>query len=84
MTEAQLWSSNNATVDYYADDILREKDKAPIPTDNRKRQETPQIKTSENTSITKRLRTDLGRSVGVTTVIQLVWLNRFKGSKHSH
>ena len=32
--------------------------------------------TPSKTSITQRLRTDLGRSVGVTTVIQLVWLNR--------
>ena len=29
------------------------------------------------TSITQRLRTDLGRSVGVTTATQLVWLSRF-------
>ena len=32
------------------------------------------------TSITQRLWTDLGRSVGVTTAIQLVWLNRFTGT----
>ena len=32
-------------------------------------------KTQPKTSITQRLQTDLGRSVGVTTVIQLVWLN---------
>ena len=31
------------------------------------------------TSITQRLSTDLGRSVGVTTAIQLMWLNRFYG-----
>ena len=31
--------------------------------------------TPPKTSITQRLRTDLGRLVGVTTVIQLVWLN---------
>ena len=30
-------------------------------------------------SITQRLRTDLGRSVGVTTAIQLVWLTWFTG-----
>ena len=33
-------------------------------------------KTPPKSSVTQRLRTDLGRSVGVTTVIQLVWLNR--------
>ena len=32
------------------------------------------------TSIKQRSRTNLGRSVGVTTVIQLVWLNQFTGT----
>ena len=41
-------------------------------------------KTPPNTSITQRLLTDLGRSFGVTTAIQLVWLNRFTGTKPSH
>ena len=41
-------------------------------------------KTPSKTSITKRLRTDLGRSVGITTVIQLVWLNRLTGTQPSH
>ena len=40
--------------------------------------------TPPKTSFTQRLRTDLGRSVGVTTVIQLVWLNRFTGTQPSH
>ena len=35
-------------------------------------------------SITQRLRTDLGRSVGVPTVIQLLWLNRYTGTQPSH
>ena len=44
-----------------------------------------QHKNPTKTSITcKRLRTDLGQSVGVTTAIQLVWLNRFTGSQPSH
>ena len=34
-------------------------------------------KTQPKTSITQRLRTDLGRSIGVSTVTQLVWLNQF-------
>ena len=33
----------------------------------------------QNSSIKLRLRTDLGRSVGVTTAIQLVWINGFTG-----
>ena len=63
MTEAQLWSSKNATVDYLADDILREKgralyyDKAPIPTDNGKRQETlqrrPNLPTNRKSCVIK-------------------------------
>ena len=40
-------------------------------------QPTDNTKTPPKTSITQRLRTDLGRSVRVTTAIQLVWLNRF-------
>ena len=35
-------------------------------------------KTQPKTSITKWLRTDLGRSVGVTIAIQLVWLEKSK------
>ena len=30
------------------------------------------------TSITQRLRTDLGRSVGVTTATKMVWINRLR------
>ena len=41
-------------------------------------------RTPPKTSITQRLRTDLGRSAGVTIAIQLVWLNRFTGSQPSH
>ena len=41
-------------------------------------------KTPPKTWITQRLRTDLGRSVRVTTVIQLVWLNRIAGTQPSH
>ena len=43
-----------------------------------------QHKDATKTSITQRLRTDLGRSIGVTTAIQLVWLNRFTGIQPSH
>ena len=34
-------------------------------------------KTPPKSSITQRMRTDVGRLVGVTTATQLVWLNRF-------
>ena len=42
------------------------------------------IKTPPQTLITQLLRTDLGRSVGVTAVTQLVWLNRFTSAQPSH
>ena len=41
-------------------------------------------KTPPKTSITQRLQTDFGRSVGVTTDIKLVWLNQFTGTQPSH
>ena len=40
--------------------------------------------TPPKTSIKQRLRTDLGRSIGVATTIQLVLLNRFTGTQPSH
>ena len=43
-----------------------------------------QHKKATKTSITQWLRTDLGRSVGVTAVTQLVWLNRFTSAQPSH
>ena len=47
-------------------------------------QETTQRRHQIKASITQRLRTNLGRSFGTTTVIQLVWLNRFTGFQLSH
>ena len=41
-------------------------------------------KTPPKTLITQQFQTDLGRSVGVTTATQLVWLNQFTGSQPSH
>ena len=41
-------------------------------------------KHQQKISITQRLRTDLGRSVGVSTAIQLVWFNQFTGTQPSH
>ena len=51
------------------------------PIDQQKRQKgkvTTQT-TPQKSSITQRLRTDLGRSVGVTTAAELVWLTWFMG-----
>ena len=50
--------------------------KTPTPTEQSKKQRD-NIKTPPKTLITQLLRTDLGRSVGVTAVTKLVWLNRF-------
>ena len=41
-------------------------------------------KTPPKCSFTHWLQTDLGRSVRVTSVIPLVWLNLFTGSQPSH
>ena len=61
-------------------DLTQSYDKSPH-TDRKIQKATWQHKkNATKTSITQRLRTDLGRSVGVTIATQLVWLNRFKGS----
>ena len=52
--------------------------KAPTPTEMSKGQ-SDNTNNVTKSSITQRLRTDLGRSVGVTTVTQLVWLTWFTG-----
>ena len=57
--------------------------KAPTPTEKSKMQRD-NIKNATKTWITQRLQTDLGRSVGVTAVNQLVWLNRFTSAQPSH
>ena len=57
--------------------------KTPTPTEQSKKQRD-NIKTPPKTFITQLLRTDLGRSVGVTAVTQLVWLNRFTIDQPSH
>ena len=57
--------------------------KAITLTENSKKQ-SDKTKTPPKTSITQRLRTDLGRSVGVTTATLMVWLNRLTGSQTSH
>ena len=57
--------------------------KTPTPTEQSKKQRD-NIKTPPKTLITQLLRTDLGRSVGVTAVTQLVWLNWFMSAQPSH
>ena len=57
--------------------------KAPTPTEKSKKQRDNTTIPPKNW-ITQQLRTDLGRSVWVTIVIQLVWLNQLKGSQPSH
>ena len=57
--------------------------KTPTPTEKSKKQRE-NTKTPPQTSIIQRLRIDLGRSVGVKTATQLVWLNRLTGSQPSH
>ena len=49
--------------------------KTPTPTEQSKKQRD-NIKTPPKTLNTKLLRTDLGRSIGVIAVTQLVWLNK--------
>ena len=58
--------------------------KAPTPTEKSKKATWQHTKTPPKTSITERLRTELGRSVGVTKATELVWLNMFTGSQPSH
>ena len=57
--------------------------KTPTPTEKSKKQRD-NTKTPPKTTITQRLWTELGRSVGVTTATQLVWLNRFTCAQPSH
>ena len=59
-------------------DLTQSYDKSPYTHGNVKRAVTTQT-TPQKSSIKQRLRTDLGRSVGVTTATQLVWFTRFTG-----
>ena len=64
-----------------SDSILWQK---PQHQQNKSKKQRDNTKTPPKTSITQRLRTDLGRSVGVTTATQLVYLNQFTGSQPFH
>ena len=48
------------------------------------KQHRDSIKNATKTSTTQRLRTDFGRSIGVTAVTPLVWLNKFTSAQPSH
>ena len=49
-----------------------------------RKEQRDSTKAPPKTSITQRLRTDLGRSVGVTIAIELEWLYQFTGSQPAH
>ena len=55
-------------------DLTQSYDKSPYTNRNVKRGKVTTQTTPQKSSIKQRLRTDLGRSVGVTTATQLVWL----------
>ena len=63
-------------------DLTQSYDKNPY--NSRKFENQWKTQNATKTSITQWLLTDLGRSVGVTTVIKLEWLNRFTGTQPSH
>ena len=58
-----------------SDSVLWQK---PLHPQNNPKEQRDNIKTPTKTLITQLLRTDLGRSVGVTAVTQLVWLNQLR------
>ena len=64
-------------------DLTQSYDKSPYTHGNVKRAVTTQT-TPQKSSIKQRLRTDLGRSVGVTTVTQLVWLTGLRAIPQVH
>ena len=64
-------------------DLTQSYDRSPY-TNRKSKKQCDNTKTPPKTSITQWLQTDLGRSVRVTIVTQLVWLNWFMGSQPSH
>ena len=64
-------------------DLTRPLAKVPTPTEKSKKQ-LDNIKNATKTFITQRLRTNLGRSVKLTAVTPLVWLNRFTSAQPSY
>ena len=64
-----------------SDSVLWQK---PLHRQKNPKKQRDNTKTPPKTSITQRLQIDLGRSVWVTIATQLVWFNRFTGSKPSY
>ena len=64
-------------------DLTKSYDKSHYTHRKKSKKQRDNTKMPQKTSITQRLRTDLGRSVGVTTVTQLVLLNQLTGSQPS-
>ena len=81
-TDSEIRIKSTGLVREKGRDLTHLYDKTPTPTEKstKKRDNT---KTPTKTLIAKRLRIDLGRSVGVTNATQLVWLNGFTGSQPS-
>ena len=75
---------SNALIRVKRRDLTQSYDKRPYTHRKKSKKQHDNEKTPPKTSITQRLRTDLGRSVVVTIATQLVWLNRFTGSQPSH
>ena len=55
-------------------DLIQSYDKKPLHKQKCQKGKVTTQRTPQKSSIKQRLRTDLGRSVGVTTATQLVWL----------
>ena len=64
-------------------DLTQSYDKSPYTSRNVKREKW-QHKQRQKSSITQRLRTELGRSVVVTTATQLVWLTGVRAQHSLH
>ena len=64
-------------------DLTQSCEKTHTSTEQSKKQRD-NIKTPPKNLITQLLRTDLGRSVRVTAVTQLVWLDQFMSAQPSH
>ena len=65
-------------------DLTQSYAKSPYTHRKKSKKQRDNTKTPPKTSITQRLRNDLGRSVVVTAVTPLVWLNRFTSAQPSH
>ena len=65
-------------------DLTQSYDKKPLHQQNNLKRNVTSPNRRQNFDYMSRLRTDLGRSVGVTTATLIVWLNMFDRSQPSH